>query len=171
MVHGNAYYESSKHSRPALLPKVCTSITPVKHMQLCLSMQAHAKHWQSDSRARGDHRRPHGPTRSLCTALQADKSCDNDPSSFGSIERSMPVGMMLLPAARASGKQSVQWLRCMSRDVRGHTCRWSRRRRHVDRRPACIAHSAGGHARAIGAGLQRLQGHWHTIAAAGWPSA
>ena len=52
MVHGNAHYESSKHSRPSQLPKVCTSITTVKHMQLCLSMQAHAKHWQSDSSAR-----------------------------------------------------------------------------------------------------------------------
>ena len=78
----------------------------------------------------------------------------------------MPVGSVMLPAARASSGRSVQWLRHTRRDL--HVC--VQCRRHVDHRPWCSAGIAHGHARAVGARRHRLQSGWHTSAASIHPS-
>eukprot|EP00966_Prymnesium_polylepis_P112081 2592513-Prymnesium_polylepis.1 len=52
--------------------------------------------------------------------LHADRMAD-EPSCCGTIERSMPVGVVMLPAARASSGRSVHWLRHTGRDVARHT--------------------------------------------------
>ena len=82
----------------------------------------------------------------------------------------MPVGIVMLPAARASSGRSVQWLRRTGRDVARHTFTCAQCRRHVDRRPWCSAGIAHGHARAVGARRHRLQSGWHTSAASIHPS-
>ena len=101
--------------------------------------------------------------------LHAVRTAD-EPSCSGPIERSMPVGIVMLPVARASSGRSVQWLRHTGRDVARHTFTCAQCRRHVDHRPWCSAGIAHGHARAVGARRHRLQSGWHTSAASIHPS-
>ena len=105
---------------------------------------------------------PHDPT--MAALLHADRTADES-SCSGPIERSMSIGIVMLPATRASSGRSVQWLRHTRRDVARHTFTCAQCRRHVDRRPWCSAGIAHGHARAVGARRHRLQSGWHTSAA------
>ena len=105
----------------------------------------------------------------MAALLHADRTAD-EPSCSGPIERSIPVGIVMLPAARESSGRSVQWLQHTGRDVARHTFTCAQCRRHVDHRPWCSAGIAHGHARAVGARLHRLQSGWHTSAASIHPS-
>ena len=128
-------------------------------------------HMQSTSSAVStpacDRRPPHNPT--MAALLHTDRLA-NEPSCSGSIEWSIPVETVLLPAARASTGWSVRWQQCRRRDVARRTFRCTPCRRHVDRRPSCSASNADGHAWVIGAGLHRLRSRWHTSAASIHPS-
>ena len=100
----------------------------------------------------------------MAALLQAESTA-NAPSCPELIERSMPVGTVLLPAARASTGWSVRWQQRRRRNVVWRTFRCTPCRRHIDRRPSCSAGIAHGHARAVEARLHGLQSSRHTSAA------
>ena len=100
------------------------------------------KPMQSTSRAFSTHthdRACHTSRQwSLSTLTAWTPMNPNAPSRSGLIEWSMPVGIVLLPATRASSGRSVQWLSHMGRDVARHTFRCARDRRSTTCRPSTL---------------------------------
>ena len=162
-VHDTACFE---RSYSAVLPSVSTECMQTTHIEQTLSTAGPYMHMQSIGSAlstptcdRAGHTTP-----PMAALLHADRT-SNAASCSGLIEWSMPVGTVMLPAARASTGRSEQWLQHRRRDMAQHTFTCARCRRHVGRRPWCSAGNAHGHTRAVRTGLHRLQSRRHTSAA------